>query len=819
MEKARKEILAANGGRNPKILDPFAGGGAIPLEALRLGCETYVSDYNPVAILILKCTLEYPQKYASLSSRTQYGLVSDKTKNRLLDDVEKWGRWILDEATKEIGRFYAEERNGSVAVAYVWARTISCQNPSCNAEVPLVRKFWLSISDNRKVSLFPYVIKKEVIFKIVGTGYEAMPKDFDPDKGTSRKAVATCSVCGSAVGEKTVRRLFTEGRSGQRMLAVVFDSESSGRKYRVANDQDIANFAKAEKRLQERRRTLAIEWGLDPVPDESLPPIGALGFRVQRYGMKAWGDLFNSRQKLSLITLTDKVRMVHKLMLEAGYEPEYARAVASYLALGVDRLVDFGSTICRLNATGGRGVVGTFSRQALPMTWNYAESNPLNPSGAGWPTACEKNERWIEHASSIHNQPISVLQSTATSLDYPENFFDAILTDPPYYDNVPFANLSDFFYVWLKRSIGDLYPDLFSTPLTPKSDEVIAELPLKSRTEPEPNATRNVKTGEDFEKMLLQVFKEFRRILKPNGICLIIYAHKSTAGWETLINSLLDSGLVVTGAWPIHTEKKGRPRSQESAALASAIYMITRKFQREPTGFYKEVREDLKEHLSEKLDKLWKEGISGADFLVSAIGSAIEIFGKYERIIDDEGNVMRADRLLEDTRRIVTDYAVKQVLHNGFAGEITPMTRFYVLWRWAYGEGRVDFDDARKLAQSVDIELSEEWNRGFIRKDKEFIEVVGPEEGVTLEDGSKDLIDVLHNVLLLWKKGRNDDVLKVLKETGFGNTDVFYRVAQAIAESLPNGSRERKLIEGFLQGKERISEDIRKVTEQRRLFE
>jgi adenine-specific DNA methylase len=382
--------------------------------------------------------------------------------------------------------------------------------------------------------------------------------------------------------------------------------------------------------------------------------------------------------------------------------------------------------------------------------------------------------------------------------------------------------LSDFFYVWLKRAIGDFYPDLFSTPLTPKGTEVIAELPLL-RGMGKTNASQHVKgikTKEHFEDALLQSFKEIRRVLKPNGISVIVYAHKSTAGWETLVNSLLESGLVVTGAWPLHTERPGRLRAFESAALASSIYMVTRKLERRPTGFYKEVKEELRAYLNKKLDALWSEGISGPDFFIAAIGSAIEVFGRYQKVIDDEGDKVRASRLLEDVRKIVTDYAVKQVLHNGFAGEIKPMTRFYVLWRWAYGSAVVGFDDAKKLGQSVGIDVSYEWNRGFIRKDKEFIEVLGPEDR-SLESlaGSTELIDVLHDVLLLWKKGESESITKILRESGFGRSDVFYRVAQAISESLPSGDKEKKLLEGFLAGKERIAKEARKETAQTRLFE
>jgi adenine-specific DNA methylase len=241
---------------------------------------------------------------------------------------------------------------------------------------------------------------------------------------------------------------------------------------------------------------------------------------------------------------------------------------------------------------------------------------------------------------------------------------------------------------------------------------------------------------------------------------------------------------------------------------------------RQPTAFYNNVQEELKQHLNKKLDRLWEEGVSGADFFIAAIGSAIEVFGKYEKVMDYEGNIVRADRLLEDVRKIATDYAVRQILHNGFAGEISDLTRFYVLYRWNYSEAKVDFDEARKLAQSCSIDLSKEWNRGgFIRKDKEFIKVIGPQERQLEElKNSTQLIDILHSVLLLWEKGRRDEMVKLLNRSGYGMGEAFYRVAQAISETLPIESKEKKLLDGCLSGRERLREEIRKEAIQRRLL-
>ncbi|MEM2894596.1 MAG: DUF1156 domain-containing protein [Archaeoglobaceae archaeon] len=397
IEKARKDIVEANG-KAPKVLDAFAGGGSIPLEALRLGCEVFAVEYNPVAVLILKCTLEYPQKFGK----------------KLVDEVKKWGEWVLEEARKELKDFYPEDELESNAlslemenkkekmapVGYIWARTIPCQNPSCNAEIPLMRQFWLAKKDKKKIALMPFVEGGEVKFKIVGDGYEEMPANFNPEKGTVARAVANCLVCGSTVDDKTVRKLFQQGKSGQRMIAVVLNSKK-GKIYRIATQKDIDAYRKAEEYLKEKRAKLMEEWGIDPVPDEPMPPKETLGFRVQRYGILKWGDLFNSRQKLALITFAEKVRNAYSKMIAEGMDEEFAKAVVSYLALAVDMVVAFCNTLARWENT-SEAIKQLFSRQALPMLWDYAELNPFSGSTGSWETGWEYYTKVFEHLTSIN---------------------------------------------------------------------------------------------------------------------------------------------------------------------------------------------------------------------------------------------------------------------------------------------------------------------------------------------------------------------------------------------------------------------------------
>ena len=810
IERARQDILDANGGVPPKVLDPFGGGGAIPLEALRLGCETYSNDLNPVAVLIQKCTLEYPQKYGRPNEVEAEDMLSGVAiRNPLLEDVRKWGAWILAEAKKELKRFYPEEGNGSISVGYIWARTIPCQNPSCGTEIPLMRRLWLANKPKKKVALYPFGENGEVSFKIVGDGYEDMPDGFDPTDGTVSRAVVVCPLCGGTVEAKLTRKLFQGGKTGEQMVAVVTHTPgTTGKCYRVATEADLVVFREAEAYLAEKQEKLTLEWGMAAVPDEDLPLMSGV-FNVPIYGMSNWGALFNARQKLALITFVEKIKAAYQQIVVEGIDAEYAKAVVSYLALTFDRMAMSYNSLTGWQS-GYEKMGNMFSRQALPMVWDYAEPNTLGGTVRSWESLFKDTLDVISAMSRINPSTIpQISQFSATSLVHPDNFFDAVFTDPPYYNSVPYADLSDFFYVWLKRTVGDLYPELFSTPLTPKKNEITEMAGWDSKR-------YAYKDKNFFEENLKKSFQEIYRVLKPNGVVIIVYAHKSTEGWETLINSLLDSGLIVTGAWPLNTERKSRLRSQESAALASSIYIVARKTERKLTGFYNEVKAEMTTHLNAKLHRLWEEGLGGADFFIAAIGSAIEVFGKYEQVMDFEGEIIRADRLLDDVREIATDYAVRQILHNGFAGEISDLTRFYVLWRWEYGEARVDFDEARKLAQSCGVDLAQEWDgKGFIAKERAFIRVLGPQSRKMddLDDGV-ELIDVLHHVLLLWEKSQRDDMIRVLAQSGYGDSEAFYRVAQAISETLPIESREKKLLDGFLAGRERIRGEMR----QGRLF-
>ena len=286
IEQAKEDILETHGGKPPKVLDPFGGGGAMPLEAQRLGCETYSSDLNPVSILIQKCTLEYPQKYGQ----------------RLHDDVKRWGNQILAQITEELAPFYPKEPDGSDVYAYVWARTLPCQNLNCNAVIPLMSQFWLVENSKRRIALYPYEVDGHIAFRIVGTGYAAIPDGFDPAKGTAIRAVVTCPLCNSTIAANQTRRFFQDGLAGERMLTVVTQHpKRKSKQYRLATEKDAAIFNEVQKHLSEKRERLRVAWGIDPVPDEPTPNSKVLGFRIGNYNLNTYGDLFNKRQQLALI--------------------------------------------------------------------------------------------------------------------------------------------------------------------------------------------------------------------------------------------------------------------------------------------------------------------------------------------------------------------------------------------------------------------------------------------------------------------------------------------------------------------------------------
>ncbi|MHA2329588.1 MAG: DUF1156 domain-containing protein, partial [Candidatus Hodarchaeales archaeon] len=446
----------------PKILDPFSGGGSIPLEALRLGCETYASDLNPLAVLIGKATLEWPQKIADPD---------------FASTVEDWAKLIHQEVYSTIGQFYPNDPDESIPIGYLWARTIPCPNPNCHREMPLIKHFWLAKTKFRSIAYKPIVDKEKptISFQIL----ENQQIDFDPSIGTISRAKARCLSCDQVVNAKKIRNYAQEGKMLQKMTIVILRSPHKARKiYRVATQKDLLIYNRANEFLAKKIVNFEADF---LVPDEDLPPIGSLGFSVQHYGMTKWKDLFNARQLLALVSFLESIKKMfldidkrHLTIVDTSPNPiQLSKIILAYLAIILGRLADKNANLVVYNAYGEK-IEHVFGRTALPMAWDYVELNVFSGANGDWLRQTEWVVRFLKSNCWKSITTSSVSQASATSLPFPSDFFDAIFTDPPYYDNVPYSDLSDFFYVWFKRVLGEFFPTLFATPLTPKTAEIVA---------------------------------------------------------------------------------------------------------------------------------------------------------------------------------------------------------------------------------------------------------------------------------------------------------------------------------------------------------
>ncbi|MFX0125213.1 MAG: DUF1156 domain-containing protein [Candidatus Hodarchaeota archaeon] len=761
----------------PRVLDPFSGGGSIPLEALRLGCETYASDLNPIAVLISKATLEWPQKIAN---------------PKLASLVEKWAARIHKEVSLQIGRFYPNDPDGSIPVGYLWARTIPCPNPTCQAYMPLIKHFWLARTKTRLIAYKPIIDKqlKTISFQI----QENQEIDFNPSVGTISRAKAKCLVCNQVTNTRKIQELAQQGKMIHKMTVVILRSpEKPKKQYRVASERDIEIFTQAEEFLNQE---LAHSNDIDALlPDEELPPLGTLGFGVRQYGMIKWQDLFNSRQLLALISFLREIKMISEVLSQEYQEEvdipprpiKLSTVITAYLAIILGRLADKNANLVVYNAYGEK-IEHVFGRTALPMAWDYAELNVFSGANGDWLHQLDWVKRFLENNCWTSTTTSSVYQASATKLPFLNEFFDAILTDPPYYDNVPYSDLSDFFYVWFKKAVGDLFPDLFATPLTPKSKEIVA------------NKGRQSNPKAFFEEMIGLSFQEMYRVLKPEGIAIIVYAHKSAEGWETMLKALTHAGFVVTASWPIHTEMKTRLRAKTSAALASSIYLVCRKYPQQKIGYFREIRQEMELKIQKQLHRFWEEGIRGGDFFISAIGPAMEILSKYRRIERYSGAVVSFQDQLTYIRSISTNFLVKTVLQNEGVITIDNISQFYLAFRWTFQDATVDFGEAQKLAQACGVEFNTLVRGGFVRKIGAKVIVPNALNRIGINSKDDSLVNIMHRSINAWKEGdesRLDELLSSNKLIKAG----FWQFCQAVAECLSRKNDEKQLLEGLLVSK------------------
>jgi putative DNA methylase len=709
LSTARGLVRAAHPEETPLVVDPFAGGGSIPLEALRLGCEAFASDLNPVACLILKVLLEDIPRHGA----------------KLAQELREVGTRIKEEAERELAEFYPLDPPDPATgvrprpIAYLWARTVKCEAPHCGAEIPLMRSFWLCKKAGKKVALRPLVERPEgrppqVNFEIF------IPKqDREVSAGTVFRAKAKCLACGAVLPPERVRAQLAaqqggadvifddQGRraGGARLLAVVTVREDiQGRHYRLPTEADYL----AVWRAQQRLRGILEDWerggrqGLCPVPNEPTPAGGGSGagraFSVQKYGMLQWGDLFTARQKVAILIFTKKIRHLRSSELNA---------------IAVSRFIDDYSSLCRwmLRET----PAPTFTRQALPILWDFCETWPFDEVSWSLPGSFTWVEKAVESVVNRNSEQGQVLIADACNHPLPNESALCFFTDPPYYDAVPYADLSDFFFVWLKRMLlkNNLMCDPFDEKniLTPKSLEIVQD---------EVKEFDHLPKGlKFFEERMAFAFKEGRRILRDDGVGCIVFAHKSTEGWEALLSGIILAGWEITASWPIHTERAQRPRAQESAALATSIHLVCRPRSPEAgVGDWAEVKAEMEERVRAWMERLQKEGIRGADALFACIGPAMEVYSRFDRVETPAGHPVPLGgdpEALEPHRRgflayvfeAVSREALGQVLGTADTEGFEEDARLTALFLWTLQVTRINSDNNRQKAEG-EIEEDED---------------------------------------------------------------------------------------------------------------
>lgn len=854
------EALGGAPGSRPLVVDPFAGGGSIPLEALRIGANAFASDLNPIPVLLNKVVLEYIPKYGQ----------------RLADEVRKWGEWIKREAEKELAEYYPKDADGAIPIAYLWARTIQCEGPGCGSEVPLIRSLWLAKQTKRSIAiqLLPDKKANRVDFRIIDKmrgGWvdqdDHEVKVADPKfEGTVKRGSATCPCCGYTTPVARVRVQLKARRGGAndaRLLCVVaIRSNGEGRFYRLPTEDDLVAVTRAGSRLAEKARSNTGPVSL--LPEEPTPLGGGSGagraFSQRNYGMDLFVDLFTSRQLLTLTFLTEWVSQIGEKLRNSG-DPAFAEAVQAIMGLGVSRFTDICNALCMWE-TSKTQVRHAFTRQAIPMLWDFAEANATADAAGNYNVTLATMIRFLEYNSFPCIQG-HVEQSNAAKHPLPDDAASAFVTDPPYYDAVPYSDLSDFFYVWLKRTLPHTLRANFTEELTPKNDECIVD---------------EVK-GKDaayFVSTMKQAMAEGRRILAPNGIGIVVFAHKSTLGWEAQLQAMIEAGWIITGSWPIDTELGNRLRAQGSAALASSVHLVCRPREKpdgtlraDEVGDWRDVLQELPRRIHEWMPRLAEEGVVGADAIFACLGPALEIFSRYSRVEKASGEQVVLREYLEHVWAAVSREALSMILSDADVSGLEADARLTAMWLWTVAGGvaategsepvdeeedddapkkkaikggfSLEYDAARKIAQGLGadlvalrslVEINGETARLIPvaerttylfgkeakvedapkRKKKaqqlDLFAMLADEsttdtvwEEVTVSKPGATVLDRIHQSMILFATGRGEALRRFLVDDGAGREAAFWKLSQSLSALYPGGSQEKRWVDGVLARK------------------
>ena len=678
------------------IYDPFAGGGSIPLEAQRLGLRAVASDLNPVAVLINKALIELPPKFANRPpvnpAADRGGMFTGKHKGRgknrkpeqvpwrgaagLADDIRYYGRWMREKAFERIGHLYPKAKladgGEATVIAWLWARTVPCPNPACGVQMPLIKTFQLSRKANNRYWTRPVVDRETnaISFKVQNHAGGV------PDSGTVTRRGAICIACDAAAPLAYVREQSRAGNMGEQMTAIVAEGDRRRLFLSPTNDH-VRSALESEPKWRPSGR----------VPNRSRD------FTPTVYGFVEWHQLFTERQLTALTTFSDLVPHVHTLLVEQGADDLYADAVCTYLALAIGRNTDG----CSEFATWQESFVAhVFARQAISMVWDFAESNPLSTATKNWLAQVEWISRVVDRMSFSVNAGEIHQADASTSIHADSG--PVIVTDPPYYDNVAYADLSDFFYVWLRPLLRTTYPDLFAGISTPKSEEMIAE------------TTRFEEPRERFEHLLNKTLRLMREHCSLEFPSSIFYAYKqqeeeregrASTGWETMLTALVDAGFRIVGTWPMRTEMANRPRSMGSNALSSSVVLVCRPRPEDaPIATRRQFLDALEKDLPAALDHLTREShIAPVDLAQAAIGPGMEIYSQFSRVETLSGERVSVRDALVQINRVIAEY------HQREQGELDPESQFCVAWLRQHGYSVGDYGEAEVLSQAMNVSV------------------------------------------------------------------------------------------------------------------
>ncbi len=854
LEWFRTKIRESVGGRAPRVLDPFAGGGAIPLEAMRLGCEVTAVDLNPIANLILKCTLEYPQQLAgqhrplpdfalqSAEFMEQFfkgaGKLTKKQLERNLKAVQDrlfpaadvdiawhvraWGWWVLQKSALKLDAFYPTI-NSSPTVAYLWARTVRCK--SCRATIPLLKTKWLCKKDNKRVllTMSPKPDRTGVEFGVDpdvqesgGNAAQRREQDKRLGAGTMSRSGVSCPCCtGTIMTMEEIRAEGVAGKLGVVMTAVVVDGEKT-KEYRPPTSADIESAESA---------THALDEVYSQIPHgrltEPIKPASSRSISCDLYGVDNFAKAFTDRQQLSLGTLIVATRAARDEALAQGYPAEWANAIFDYLCVVVDRVADRSSVFCRWDI-GYTKVNNTFSRFSLPMLWDFCEANPISDVTGGYSGAVEWVAQVVEHCTNAEREapPAKIICGSATD-DVAGGDYDLVLTDPPYYQAISYADLSDFFYIWQKRLRSE--DSSFSENLSPKEKEAVQHI--------RSDKNRTVEKAK-YESRMSEAFSRAHDALRDDGLLGIVFAHKDPEAWETLAAAMIRNGFVVTASWPIQTEMGNRGRAQSSAALASSLWLICEKRPSSARlGWDSTVLDEMRERIQTRLREYWDAGIRGPDFVWAATGPALEIYSKHPIVkkANSPGEILAVSEFLGHVRRFVVEFIVGQVLTmSGGAesvGGLDDLTTYYILHRYDFGFDEApigacilyaiscglndrDLCDRYELLSRLGSDEEEgtddgedgaedegELSAGAKVKLKAWNQRLRKTLGEELDGRAAPLIDQIHKVMHLWRAGNVVKVNDYLDARALHRNSIFGQLLQALIELSPIGSEERSILE------------------------